>query len=167
MFPTRFARFAVVALVTSGLSTGCLPPPAAAEPSTAAACAFDDVAFDPHGGVVVQGASANGETCVRLARASLADVRRGTEWRAQSLSVVVDGRAIEWDEGALSYENSHHNCKDVVRSVDDEVTLTIDGASDDPNVCFDGAPEEWRLLLSVNGAQAEELAPHVPPHVPR
>lgn len=130
--------------------SACAAPAAAPDPAPDPdRCAFDDVAFDPHGGLVLQ--AENDVACVRLEREPLADVRRGTEWRALSLAVVVDDRVVDVQGDALAYENSHHNCRDVVSSAEPDVELAIDGVSDDPSVCFDGAPEAWRLVLSVNG----------------
>jgi hypothetical protein len=104
---------------------------------------------------------------VRATRARTArrrDVRRGSEWRAVSLSIVVDGRAIEAQGAALAYENSHHNCRDIVRTLDDadddDVMLAIDGVTGDPDVCFSDSPDEWRLVLSVNGGNSAELVPY-------
>ncbi len=156
-----FRRMPLIFAVALALAWGCTPVDVAGVPEDGFVdgCAFDDVAFDPHGGLVLQGVSSSGtETCVRLERAPLADVRRGTEWRAVSLSVLVEGRAIDVNDvnddasDAIAYENSHHNCEDVVTALDDDVTLVIDGVRNDPNVCFSGAPEDWRLVLSVNGA---------------
>src|SRR5688572_2237273 len=142
----RMHRVAVLALL---VVPACAPPTLGEDVALDdEACAFDDVPFDPHGGLVLQGTG--DRACVRLEREPLADdVRRGTEWRALSLSVVVDGRALEARDDGLAYENSHHNCRDVVTTLalalDDDVTLAIDGASVSPDVCFSGAPEEWRL----------------------
>lgn len=42
-----------------------------------------------------------------------------------------------------------------------DVTLAIDGVGADPSVCFTGAPADWRLVLTVNGA-VHTLLPHDP-----
>jgi hypothetical protein len=129
------------------------------QPAEDDTCAFDDdVVFDPQGGLVLQ--AANDVACARIERAPLAaDARRGTEWRALSLHVVIDGVTLVHDD-ALAYENSHHNCLDAVTSGDD-VRIVIDGAQQGPDVCFLEDASAWRLVLTVLGEdQAQTLVPH-------
>ena len=78
------------------------------------------------------------------------------------IRAVADGVALD-DVGAAdaSYENSHHNCRDIVSATDGSVSVAIDGVSANPDLCFGDDPERWRLVLSVNGNQSEALVPYV------
>jgi hypothetical protein len=116
-----------------------------------AACAFVDVPFSPHG-ELVQGARDDGAACAILEREP-AEERRDTVWRATRLFVSVGERSFDSNvDGVLSYENTHHNCRDLARLGD--VSLTIDGVTaEDPSACFDPASDAWVLTVDVDGAQ--------------
>ena len=160
-------RASALGMITASFTVACGPlvaldadgePPVPA-PNTIDECRLDDTPFDPHAGTVLQGLDADDGWCVRIEREALA-ARRGTEWRALSLRVRGPGFELgEDDDDALAYGNTHHNCADTVRTpVTESLSVTIDGASVDANVCFSDRPADWALVVEVDGA-SHVLAP--------
>lgn len=148
---------ALASLLPLAAACGVAPDSDDDEPAD---CGFVDAPFDPFG-EVLQGASADGTACARLERFAEGEVRRDTEWQAERLVAVKDGLAFDFQNQAVTYVNTHHNCLDVARASFDgtEVSLTIDGVNGgDESACFDPASDAWVLVLDVDG-ETIELAP--------
>jgi hypothetical protein len=115
-----------------------------------AECAFTSAPFSPSA-TIVEGVSDDGDACAILEREPVTS-RRDTEWRALSLFVRIGDRALAGAGDAVSYENTHHNCRDVARI--EHAALTIDGVTDDDaSACFDPASSAWLLRLAVDGVE--------------